>query len=101
MTGQSNMDPGPGLNYFSLDKARTLFRALRPLCVPETVPAEIIRHAQNDKRLHAPKPPLEKFQLRCCKTRATTAQHKKAGNYFLDVKAANFESWTVRIEQKQ
>ncbi len=31
----------------------------------------------------------------------TTAVHKKAGNYFLDVKAANFESWTVRIEEKQ
>lgn len=31
----------------------------------------------------------------------TTAIHKKAGNYFLDVKAANLESWTVRIEEKK
>lgn len=31
----------------------------------------------------------------------TTAIHKKAGNYFLDVKAANLDSWTVKIEQKQ
>lgn len=31
----------------------------------------------------------------------TTALHKKAGKYFLDVKAANLESWTVRIEEKK
>ncbi|WP_237759965.1 TM2 domain-containing protein [Arthrobacter alpinus] len=31
----------------------------------------------------------------------TTAIHKKAGNYFLDVKAANLDSWTVRIEEKK
>ncbi|AIY01957.1 hypothetical protein ART_2358 [Arthrobacter sp. PAMC 25486] len=31
----------------------------------------------------------------------TTALHKKAGNYFLDVKAANLDSWTVKIEEKQ
>lgn len=31
----------------------------------------------------------------------TTAVHKKAGNYFLDVKAANLDSWTVRIEEKR
>lgn len=31
----------------------------------------------------------------------TTAVHKKAGNYFLDVRAANLDSWTVRIEEKR
>lgn len=31
----------------------------------------------------------------------TTALHKKAGNYFLDVKAGNLNSWTVRIEEKK
>ena len=31
----------------------------------------------------------------------TTALHKKAGSYFLDVKAANLDSWTVRIEEKK
>lgn len=31
----------------------------------------------------------------------TTALHKKAGNYFLDVKAANLDSWTVTIEEKK
>lgn len=31
----------------------------------------------------------------------TTAVHKKAGQYFLDVKAANLDSWTVRIEEKK
>ena len=31
----------------------------------------------------------------------TTALHKKAGNYFLDVRAANLDSWTVRIEEKR
>lgn len=31
----------------------------------------------------------------------TTAIHKKAGNYFLDVKAANLDSWSVRIEEKR
>lgn len=31
----------------------------------------------------------------------TTAVHKKAGKYFLDVKAANLDSWTVRIEEKK
>jgi TM2 domain-containing membrane protein YozV len=31
----------------------------------------------------------------------TTAIHKKAGMYFLDIKAANLDSWTVRIEEKK
>lgn len=31
----------------------------------------------------------------------TTAIHKKAGNYFLDVKAGNLDSWTVKIEEKK
>ena len=31
----------------------------------------------------------------------TTALHKKAGKYFLDVKAANLDSWTVKIEEKK
>ncbi|MDO5753310.1 TM2 domain-containing protein [Arthrobacter sp.] len=31
----------------------------------------------------------------------TTALHKKAGTYFLDVKAANLDSWTVKIEEKK
>lgn len=30
-----------------------------------------------------------------------TAIHKDAGNYFLDVKAANFDSWTVTVEEKK
>lgn len=30
-----------------------------------------------------------------------TAIHKGAGNYFLDVKAANFQSWTVIVEEKK
>lgn len=30
-----------------------------------------------------------------------TAVHKDAGNYFLDVKAANFNSWTVTVEEKK
>lgn len=30
-----------------------------------------------------------------------TAIHKGAGNYFLDVKAANFDSWTVTVEEKK
>lgn len=30
-----------------------------------------------------------------------TAIHKDAGNYFLDVKAANFGSWTVTVEEKK
>ncbi|MGO4384656.1 TM2 domain-containing protein [Specibacter sp. RAF43] len=32
---------------------------------------------------------------------ATTALHKKAGKYFLDVRAANIDSWTVKIEEKR
>lgn len=31
----------------------------------------------------------------------TAAIHKKAGNYFLDVKAANLDSWTVKIDEKK
>ena len=31
----------------------------------------------------------------------TTALHKKAGMYFLDVKAGNLDSWTVKIEEKK
>ncbi|MEO6529492.1 MAG: hypothetical protein ABIN10_11125, partial [Specibacter sp.] len=31
----------------------------------------------------------------------TTALHKNAGKYFLDVKAANLDSWTVKIEEKK
>ncbi len=30
-----------------------------------------------------------------------TAIHKGAGNYYLDVKAANFASWTVTVEEKK
>jgi hypothetical protein len=30
-----------------------------------------------------------------------TAIHKGAGNYFLDVKSANFASWTVTVEEKK
>lgn len=30
-----------------------------------------------------------------------TAIHKGAGDYFLDVKAANFDSWTVTVEEKK
>jgi len=44
------MDAGPGLNFFSLNKERMLFQALGPLCLPETVHAEMIRKAPNDKR---------------------------------------------------
>ncbi|WP_125615948.1 TM2 domain-containing protein [Specibacter cremeus] len=31
----------------------------------------------------------------------TTALHKKPGKYFLDVRAANIDSWTVTIEEKK
>ncbi|WP_240721406.1 TM2 domain-containing protein [Pseudarthrobacter sp. NamE5] len=30
-----------------------------------------------------------------------TAVHKGAGNYYLDVKAANFDSWTITVEEKK
>lgn len=30
-----------------------------------------------------------------------TAIHKGAGNYYLDVKAANFDSWTITVEEKK
>lgn len=30
-----------------------------------------------------------------------TAIHKGAGNYYLDVKAANFDAWTVTVEEKK
>ncbi|MDQ0865715.1 TM2 domain-containing protein [Arthrobacter globiformis] len=30
-----------------------------------------------------------------------TAIHKGSGNYFLDVKAANFDSWTITVEEKK
>ena len=30
-----------------------------------------------------------------------TAIHKSAGTYFLDVRAANIDSWTVTIEEKK
>lgn len=29
------------------------------------------------------------------------AIHKDAGNYFLDVKAANIGSWTLSVEEKK
>ncbi|PYI69605.1 hypothetical protein CVV68_00375 [Arthrobacter livingstonensis] len=32
---------------------------------------------------------------------STTALHKKPGKYFLDVRAANLDSWTVKIEEKK
>jgi hypothetical protein len=30
-----------------------------------------------------------------------TAVHKSAGKYYLDVTAANFEAWTITVEEKQ
>lgn len=50
MTSLPIMDAGPGLNFFSLNQERMLFEALGPLCVPETVHAEMIRKAGSDAR---------------------------------------------------
>lgn len=44
------MDAGPGLNFFSLNQERMLFEALGPLCIPETVHAEMSRKARTDAR---------------------------------------------------
>ncbi|NKG21998.1 TM2 domain-containing protein [Paeniglutamicibacter terrestris] len=33
--------------------------------------------------------------------KASTAVHKKAGSYYVDVKAANFDGWTLTIEEKR
>ncbi len=32
---------------------------------------------------------------------SSTALHKKAGSYYLDVKAAGFDGWTLTIEEKR
>lgn len=47
------IDAGPGLNFLSIHRERLLIGVLGPLCVPETVQAEVLRKAALDVRFQA------------------------------------------------
>ncbi|GAA4663220.1 hypothetical protein [Arthrobacter cryoconiti] len=64
MTARPIIDAGPGLNFFSLNQERMLFEALGPLCVPETVHAEMTRKAGTDTRFERTRNVLGKLPER-------------------------------------
>lgn len=55
------MDAGPGLNFFSVNQERLLFKTLGKLQVPETVRDEMLRKSRNDLRFHQTEAILKKL----------------------------------------
>ena len=53
MSHRPIIDAGPSLNFLSINKERLLIGVLGPLSTPETVQAEVLRKARQDKRFHA------------------------------------------------
>ena len=53
MSGYTNIDAGPSINFFSINKERLLFSVLGALSAPEAVKKEVLRKAHQDKRFSA------------------------------------------------
>lgn len=73
MNSRPIMDAGPGLNFFSVNKERLLFKVLGPLCIPTSVEEEILRKARTDRRFSAAGTVLKKLPDKYLKILPDTA----------------------------